>query len=326
MSSEGLVTLALINENWSSSRRPFANRNRFVWFQSDPSIDSRIWFGKSHRTAFCRYLVRSPLDFQWRRVFVASESESFLYFSLSSGCMTPRCSALHICFIVCFVVVVVVVVVVVTSGLSPAELACPASFGSRGWVSTDHLSWVIGALNRAQEDALVICPDMVVDIGQEMKRQAHNFSFGSLQRMVFVLNVGRNKEGVFAGNFRNPGRHWVLVVAELGRPWKKIIYCDSLAWEAPRNLLKLVNSYTTHMSIGTFTRKDVLLAHNPVATDVYGHSCDKLPELFTADMLKNLRGSHRHQCSSSGLRCPSFQASGHSNHGWWKSVSATSRR
>ena len=182
--------------------------------------------------------------------------------------MTPRCSSLHICFIVCFVVVG-------TSGLTPAKLACLASFGSRGWVRTDHLSWVIGALNRAQEDALVICPNMVVDIGQEMKRQANNFSFGSVQRMVFILNVGRNKDGVFTGNFRYPGHHWVLVVAELGRPRKQIFYCDSLAWEAPRNLVELVNGYTTHMSIGTFTRKEVLLAPNPVATDVYGHHCDK---------------------------------------------------
>ncbi|XP_014679733.1 PREDICTED: uncharacterized protein LOC106819642 [Priapulus caudatus] len=157
------------------------------------------------------------------------------------------------------------------------ELSRLAASGSRGWLSTDHITWVLDKLNKSQNDVLLFCPNAVVDVQSTMARMSKSFNLGTLKRMVFVLNVG-NRQGAttFIGGLGNnpPGNHWVLVVIEL-RPYKRIYYCDSLAWEFPAELLAAVNRFVTYIpQVGEFEQRHVSMAHCPQATTTNGHRCD----------------------------------------------------
>ena len=78
----------------------------------------------------------------------------------------------------------------------------------------------------------------------------------------------------FIGGANNSGNHWILVVVEL-RPYKRIIYCDTLAWEPPSNILEMVNTFTAHIpSVGRYEDVHLFSAYSPMATGQLGHLCD----------------------------------------------------
>lgn len=108
------------------------------------------------------------------------------------------------------------------------ELARLAASGTQGWISTDHVTWILKQLNDMQNDTMLLCPNIVVNIHNEMTRKAKLFNLGTLKRLVFPLNVGQRNGKTFIGRPQNGGNHWVLVDVEL-RPFMKIIYCDTLA-------------------------------------------------------------------------------------------------
>jgi len=65
---------------------------------------------------------------------------------------------------------------------------------------------------------------------------------------------------------RNSGNHWVMEVVEL-RPFKRIIYCDTLAWDPPSNILEVVNSFTNHRPpVGSYDSSSICTVHSPLAT------------------------------------------------------------
>lgn len=64
------------------------------------------------------------------------------------------------------------------------------------------------------------------------------------KRLVLPLNVGKGANGdTFIGDSDN---HWVVAIVEL-HPYKRIIYCDSLAWSPPSILVDVINNFTSHM-------------------------------------------------------------------------------
>ena len=118
------------------------------------------------------------------------------------------------------------------SGLTPDELSRLAASGDRGWMSTDHVTWVSSQLNTMQQDTMVLCPNAVVNVANEMSRKSKLFNFGTLKRLALLVNVGKRNGQTFIAGVRYSGNHWVLVVVEL-RPFKRIIYCDTLAVVTP---------------------------------------------------------------------------------------------
>ena len=161
------------------------------------------------------------------------------------------------------------------SGLTPDELSRLAASGDRGWISTDHVTWVSSQLNTMQQDTMVLCPNAVVNVANEMSRKSKLFNFGTLKRLALLVNVGKRKGQTFIGGISNSGNHWVLVVVEL-RPFKRIIYCDTLAWDPPVNILEVVNSFTNHIPrVGSYDSFTFCTAHSPLATSRrLGHVCD----------------------------------------------------
>ena len=137
------------------------------------------------------------------------------------------------------------------------------------------MSWILSALNSAQADTIFLCPNMIVNVGNEMSRKRKAFNFGSVKRLVLVLNVGKTGTGdVFIGTSTNPGCHWVLVVVDL-RPSLKILYCDSMAWQAPTNIVDTVNIFTRHiLHSEAYNNSHLVLAHCPGASSNFVHQCD----------------------------------------------------
>ena len=126
-----------------------------------------------------------------------------------------------------------------------------------------------------QRETILLCPNTVVNIPNEMARKRKQFNFGMVKRLVLPLNVGKRANGdTFIGGINDSGNHWALVIVEL-RPYKRIIYCDTLAWDPPSILVDVVNNFTRHMPrVEDFTESHLSIAHSPLATSPKGHQCD----------------------------------------------------
>ena len=139
---------------------------------------------------------------------------------------------------------------------------------------TSHANDLLSQLNTMQQDTMLLCPNAVVNIKNEMARKRKVFNLGTVKRLVLPLNVGKRNGKTFIGGINNSGNHWVLVVVEL-RPFKRILYCDTLAWNPPSNIVDVVNSFVNHMPrVGMYDDTHFFLAHSPMATSRLGHVCD----------------------------------------------------
>ena len=92
-------------------------------------------------------------------------------------------------------------------------------------------------------------------------------NYSMLKRLALALNVGKRRNGkTFTGGINNSGNHWVLVIVEL-RPFKRVICCDTLAWDPPADILEVMNNLTSHMPlVATFDKTHLSgsLAHSNV--------------------------------------------------------------
>ena len=61
------------------------------------------------------------------------------------------------------------------SGLTPDELSRLATSGDQGWMSTEHVTWVSSQLNTMQQDTMVLCPNAIVNVANEMSRKSKLF-------------------------------------------------------------------------------------------------------------------------------------------------------
>lgn len=80
-----------------------------------------------------------------------------------------------------------------TYGLTPDELSCLAASGTLGWLSTDHVTWVLSQLNAMQQDTMLLPPNTIVNITNKMARKRKIFNFGTVKRLALPLNVGKEK-------------------------------------------------------------------------------------------------------------------------------------
>lgn len=88
------------------------------------------------------------------------------------------------------------------------------------------------------------------------------------------MNYGKRNRKTFIAGVNNAANHWVLVVVKL-RPFKRINYCDTLAWDPPSNIHDLVNSYADHIPrVGGYGDNHLSTAHSPAALINLGNQCD----------------------------------------------------
>ena len=71
---------------------------------------------------------------------------------------------------------------------------------------------------------MLLCPNTVVNIPNEMARKRKLFNFGMIKRLVMPLNVGKRANGeTLIGGIDDSGNQWALIIVEL-RPFRRIIY------------------------------------------------------------------------------------------------------
>ena len=98
--------------------------------------------------------------------------------------------------------------------MTPGELARVAALGTNGWLSTDHVSWVVNHLNSLKHDIICLFPNILVNITRTMEKHARSFNIGKVKGALFVINVGKNSDGTtFMGSWTRAGSHWVVVYA-----------------------------------------------------------------------------------------------------------------
>ncbi|RUS68570.1 hypothetical protein EGW08_022141 [Elysia chlorotica] len=103
----------------------------------------------------------------------------------------------------------------------------------------------------------MLCLIFVIESLRKLKERME----GNIERLNFVMNVGKDADGtVYMGSFNKSGNHWVLVSLDLTcNP--NVLFCDSLGWESSTNLLKYLSQYTSVFGI---TRLEGLVTmHKP---------------------------------------------------------------
>lgn len=86
--------------------------------------------------------------------------------------------------------------------------------------------------------------------------------------------MGQKDGKTLIGGSQNGGYYWVLVDVEL-RPFMKIIYCETLAWQPTPDIIGVTNDFVQYIpKVGIYKKRHLVLSHSPSATNGQGHECD----------------------------------------------------
>ena len=148
----------------------------------------------------------------------------------------------------------------IISDHTPDELAIFCSEGSEGWLLSSHISWVCDILNSTQQKAVNLVWNFSTP--KDLKRLKDKMG-ENVERVNFVVNVGKNADGsVFISSDKKSGNHWVLVSVDVSSSPFYVLYCDSLGWECPQNLLNYLTDFL--QASGFFLNPIVLnVMHKP---------------------------------------------------------------
>ena len=93
----------------------------------------------------------------------------------------------------------------------------------------------------------------------------------------FVINVGMDQRGnTYFATYGHPGNHWSMCHVNVSE--RKIIYCDSLGWPVPSDILSRLNKYIKTVNKNASVEEYTLVfAHDPKSkSPVTGaHKCNK---------------------------------------------------
>ena len=153
--------------------------------------------------------------------------------------------------------------------MSPNELA---ALCVNRWVSTDHMCWLVRALNNLQSDTKFVYLNNELHKNPKMpyaKNIPSNFSF--------AINVGKDQRGnTYFGTFGRPGNHWSMCYLNISE--KKAIYCDSLGWPAPADILSKLDNYVKTVNSDVCVKEYTLVfVHDPKSKNSItgAHKCNK---------------------------------------------------
>ena len=126
--------------------------------------------------------------------------------------------------------------------------------GFEGWLLSSHVDWLLAKLNGKQNKVLNVLSNFCSV--ENFKRMEDN-----IERLNFVMDVGMDADGsVHVASYDKSGSHWVLVSLDLScNP--TVLYCDSLGWKSPTNLLEYLSQFTSVFGITKMER--LVMMHIP---------------------------------------------------------------
>lgn len=146
-------------------------------------------------------------------------------------------------------------------------------------METSHIDWVARKLNSQSKSTLCFLANAILPgLLWKLLREKADGKLIMIRRVCVTVNVGRIENRVYVGNEKQPGNHWSVVVIEIAQG--KIIYCDSLGWDMPP---ELVTKISPLMQLFGKERQawDVIIAHTPnintTVKHVYTASCLNYP-------------------------------------------------
>ncbi|XP_076437041.1 uncharacterized protein LOC143276435 [Babylonia areolata] len=176
-------------------------------------------------------------------------------------------------------------------GSTVEEMAVLCSEGLGGWLYSSQLQWLADRANEQGTPALTVCVGMSTPDSLQRLASRHDVP---VERLVLLTSVGRvpgqgvQRYKTFVGSPKRPGNHWVLVTLDLtDRP--VIMYCDSLGWEVPEDLLQWLAPYTGAFGIENLDKPKVIVMHPPSPSGDQ-HKCTKKCRNYPLQICSNVCG------------------------------------
>ncbi|KAL8607515.1 hypothetical protein ACOMHN_004484 [Nucella lapillus] len=163
---------------------------------------------------------------------------------------------------------------------TPEELSKLCGEGEDGCLLPCHVSWILNKLNSARGRS-TMCFSMDAISPQLLTCLTHLRDLGQLKHishLVFFMTVHRKTDGgVSVVTGQSSGCHWTVAVVDLEQG--RMVYCDSLGWKEPDNLVPKTGSV-----LQIFQREgtvwSIFVAHESVPypqSHVCGEKCLNYP-------------------------------------------------
>ena len=156
-------------------------------------------------------------------------------------------------------------------------------------MTSSHISWLLEAANRCQHTSVCLC--MGVSSPDELGTMIGRRNLTDVEQLILVANVGKMPDNsVYLSTPQQPGSHWVLVTVELtDRP--RVLYCDSMAWDVPPNLLDELSRYTAHFGLPRLSEADtdIQVMHTPTELG-HNHTCSGHCKNYPLQACSNICG------------------------------------
>ncbi|KAJ8019505.1 hypothetical protein HOLleu_41131 [Holothuria leucospilota] len=133
-------------------------------------------------------------------------------------------------------------------GMTPDEMAHLCGEGDGGWLLSSHMVHLLHKMTQSQRHTLCFCLNATNASTRMAQLQKENPGFKDIHQLVFVINVGKQGDStVYIGSDDHPGKHWTLAVVTLSS-WD-VVYCDSMAWGVPDDILPRLEEYTSYFDV-----------------------------------------------------------------------------
>lgn len=135
-------------------------------------------------------------------------------------------------------------------------------------LTSDHMMFMAELINNSQSDAHVIYVNYITDIEKYAKK------IKGVSRIIFLANVGNNEKGTYLGSNQMEGNHWSVAYCDIVE--RKIVYCDSLGWKVPHDIIvKMSKLFHCVFGYELDTKKTPFHCHNPAAHQYGNKKCDQ---------------------------------------------------
>ncbi|KAJ8019506.1 Zinc finger transcription factor family protein 17 [Holothuria leucospilota] len=133
-------------------------------------------------------------------------------------------------------------------GMTPDEMARLCGEGENGWFLSSHMVHLLHKMTQSQRHTLCFCLNATNASTRMAQLQKDNPGFKDIHQLVFIINVGKQGDNtVYIGSDDHPGKHWTLAVVTLSS-WD-VVYCDSMAWGVPDDILPRLEEYTSYFDV-----------------------------------------------------------------------------
>ena len=129
----------------------------------------------------------------------------------------------------------------------------------KNWLNINLLRHFIELLNKEVDSDAKVCLLNELECwnrSNQLGEKVNSWLESGIKKVCVLVNCGKKDENVFIADNLKMGSHWNCFLLDIDS--KEIIFCDSLAWNAPHDFLQRINFFT---SLFHPTADKVVFAH-----------------------------------------------------------------